>query len=205
MDLDLATNLITRINVGDALTRTAGRMPDQLAVVDGLRRWNYAELNARVNRTANALAERGYARGDALALASGNSCEFLVTYFACAKLGLVCVPLNLGWRADEVAYVLDHSESRGIVIEAQLVAAVLPGVEKVPAVQDVIVAPGTGESYEQALPDRAWLAFDSLEATADTEPEVFVGERDPISYLYTSGTTSRRAWWPATSRSTSRR
>ncbi len=190
MDLDLATNLITRINVGDALTRTAGRMPDQLAVVDGSRRWNYAELNVRVNRTANALAERGYARGDALALASGNSCEFLVTYFACAKLGLVCVPLNLGWRADEVAYVLDHSESRGIVIEAQLVAAVLPGVEKVPAVQDVIVAPGTGESYEQALPDRAWLAFDSLEAAADTEPEVFVGERDPISYLYTSGTTS---------------
>ncbi len=190
IDLDLATNLITRVNVGDALTRTAGRRPDNLAVVDGARRWTYAELNAWVNRVANALAARGYARGDALALASGNSGEFLVTYFACAKLGLVCVPLNLGWRADEIAYVLDHSESRGIVVEAQLVDAVLPGVEKAPAVQDVIVAPGTGASWDEALPDRAWLPFAALADAPDTEPEYYVDERDAISYLYTSGTTS---------------
>ncbi len=85
-----------------------------------------------------------------------------MTYFACAKLGVVCVPMNLGWRADEIAYVLDHSESRGIVVEAQLVPAVLPGVEKVPAVQDVIVAYGTDGRYEQTLPDRAWLTFADL-------------------------------------------
>src|SRR5579875_1066046 len=112
MDRELARNLVTRVNVGDALTRTAARLPDRTAVVDRARRWTYAELDARVNRVARGLARRGYARGDALALASGNSCEFLVTYFACAKLGVVCVPLNLGWRADEIAYVLDHSWSR---------------------------------------------------------------------------------------------
>jgi acyl-CoA synthetase (AMP-forming)/AMP-acid ligase II len=190
MDEQLAANLITRVNVGDALTRTASRLPDRPAVVDGERRWTYAELNARVNRVANALHERGYRRGDALALASGNSCEFLVTYFACAKLGVVCVPMNLGWRADEIAYVLDHSESRGLVVEAQLVALVLPGVEKVPAVQDVIVAYGTDGQYEQALPDRNWLTFEDLHDATDREPEHFVGERDPVSYLYTSGTTS---------------
>ncbi len=189
-DLELATNLITRVNVGDALTRTAGRMPDQLAVVDGERRWTYAELNARVNRVTNALAARGYARGDTLALAAGNSCEFLVTYFACAKLGVACVPMNLGWRADEIAYVLDHSQSRGVVVEAQLVAQVLPGVEKVPAVRDVIVAYGTDGRYEQTLPDRTWLTFADLHSESPAEPEHFVGERDAVSYLYTSGTTS---------------
>jgi acyl-CoA synthetase (AMP-forming)/AMP-acid ligase II len=189
-DFELRTNLITRVNVGDALTRTAGRLPDQPAVVDGERRWTYAELNARVNRVANGLTARGYERGDVLALASGNSCEFLVTYFACAKLGVVCVPMNLGWRADEVAYVLDHSEARGVVVEAQLVAQVLPGVEKVPAVRDVIVAFGTDGRYEQALPDRSWLTFDDLHDDSTAEPECLVGERDPISYLYTSGTTS---------------
>ncbi|MFN2563370.1 MAG: AMP-binding protein [Jatrophihabitans sp.] len=188
-DLALASNLITRVNVGDALTRTAGRMPDHVAVVDGDRRWTYAELNERVNRVANALSDRGYTRGDALALASGNSAEFLVTYFACAKLGVVCVPMNLGWRPDEIAYVLDHSESRGLVVEAQLLAQVQPGVEKVPAVQDLFVVPGTGGSYEESLPDRTWLPFDALDGGA-AEPEVFVDDRDPISYLYTSGTTS---------------
>jgi acyl-CoA synthetase (AMP-forming)/AMP-acid ligase II len=188
-DLDLATNLITRVNVGDALTRTAGRMPDQLAVVDGPRRWTYAELNAEVNRVANALSARGYARGDVLALASGNGAEFLLTYFACAKLGVVCVPMNLGWRADEVAYVLDHSGARGIVVEAQLLPAVQPGIEKVPAVADVIVAPGTGGPVEPTLPDRAWSVFADL-AGPDSEPEHLVDERDAVSYLYTSGTTS---------------
>jgi acyl-CoA synthetase (AMP-forming)/AMP-acid ligase II len=190
MDFELARNLITRVNIGDALTRTAARLPDQVAVVDGDRRWTYAELNARVNRVAHGLATRGYVRGDALALASGNSAEFLVTYFACAKLGLVCVPMNLGWRADEIAYVLDHSQARGIVVEAQLVALVTPAVEKVPAVADIVVAYGTDGEYEQALPDRTWLRFDELHADDASEPEVLVGDRDAISYLYTSGTTS---------------
>jgi len=76
------------------------------------------------------------------------------------------------------------------VIEAQLVGAVLAGVEKVPAVRDVIVAYGTDGQYEQALPDREWLTFKDLHADSDAEPEVFVDERDAISYLYTSGTTS---------------
>jgi acyl-CoA synthetase (AMP-forming)/AMP-acid ligase II len=190
MDLELATNLITRVNVGDALTRTAGRLPDRIAVVDGERRWTYTELNERVNRVAHGLTARGYARGDALALASGNSCEFLVTYFACAKLGVVCVPMNLGWRADEIAYVLDHSQSRGIVVEAQLLPLVAPAVEKVPAVQDVVVAPGTGGTYEPSLLDRTWLIFDELPTEDTSDPEHLVGERDAISYLYTSGTTS---------------
>jgi acyl-CoA synthetase (AMP-forming)/AMP-acid ligase II len=185
-----ASNLITRVNVGDSLTRTADRLPDKLAVVDGERSWTYAELNARVNRVANALAASGYARGDALALASGNSCEFLVTYYACAKLGVACVPLNLGWRADEIAYVLDHSESRGIVVETQLLSLVLPAVEKVPAVHDVVVAYGTGAEWSPGLPDREWRTFKDLHDASDAEPEEYVADRDPISYLYTSGTTS---------------
>ena len=190
-DLDLATNLITRVNIGDALTRTAGRLPDKLALVDGDRTWTYAELNTRVNNVAHGLAARGYTRGDVLALASGNSAEFLTTYFACAKLGLVCVPMNLGWRADEIAYVLDHSEARGIVVEAQLVPLVAPAVEKVPAVRDIVVAYGTDGVYEQTLPDRTWTTFGEIhDDDHDTEPEYFVGERDAISYLYTSGTTS---------------
>ena len=190
MDVELGRNLITRVNIGDSLTRTAGRLPDQLAIVDGERQWTYAELNRRVNRVANGLSARGYSRGDALALASGNSCEFLVTYYACAKLGVVCVPMNLGWRADEIAYVLDHSESVGLVVEAQLVELVGPAVEKVPAVREVIVAYGTDGQYEQSLPDREWLTFADLHADDDREPEHVVEDRDPISYLYTSGTTS---------------
>src|SRR3954453_9873175 len=137
-------NRIHRVNVGDMLTRSAASRPGRPALVDAERRWTHAELNAWVNRLANGLAGRGYGRGDALGLASGNSAEFLAVYFACAKLGVVCVPVNLGWRPDEVAYVLDHSRSRGLVVEAQLVGAMTEAVAKVPEIADVIVAPGLG-------------------------------------------------------------
>ena len=174
--MDLARNLIQRINVGDSLTRSAATRPAQLAVVDGPRRWTYAEFNAWVNRLARGLAARSYQRGDALGLASANSAEFLAVYYACAKLGVVCVPINLGWRPDEVAYVLGHSQARGIVVESQLVTAMQDAVAKVPEVTDVIVAPRD---------------LESLSSHADTtEPQRYVDDGDALSYLYTSGTTS---------------
>jgi acyl-CoA synthetase (AMP-forming)/AMP-acid ligase II len=190
--VDLARNLIQRINVGDSLTRSAAARPDQAAVVDGPRRWTYAEFNAWVNQLARGLAARGYRRGDALGLASANSAEFLAVYYACAKLGLVCVPINLGWRPDEVAYVLDHSAARGLVAETQLVAHVRDAIAKVPAIADVFVAPGTGATYEAEPADRSWTTVAGLTAGSPSaaEPDSFVDDRDALSYLYTSGTTS---------------
>ncbi|GAA1398460.1 acyl-CoA synthetase [Pseudonocardia kongjuensis] len=136
-----------------------------------------------MSRLARGFAARGYTRGDALALASGNSAEFLAVYYACARLGLVCVPVNLGWRADEVAYVLGHSRARGIVVEAQLLEALAPAWERVPTLTDVLVAPGTGGPAGTGTP----LA----EIETDGGPvEVVVEDRDPLSYLYTSGKTS---------------
>jgi len=189
--VDLTRNLIQRINVGDSLTRSAAARPGHLAVVDGGRQWTYQEFNSWVNQLAHGLAARGYTRGDALGMASGNSAEFLAVYFACAKLGLVCVPVNLGWRSEEVAYVLDHSGARGLVAETQLVGKVRKAVVKVAAIADVIVAPGLGAGYEAEPADRAWTTLAGVaEAGCTAEPEFFVADRDPLSYLYTSGTTS---------------
>jgi len=185
----LERNLIERVNVGDLLTRSAARHPGRLAVVDRDRRWCYRDFNAWVNRTAHGLAARGYARGDALALMSANSAEFLVTYFACAKLGVVCVPINLMWRMGEVSYVIEHARVRGAVVEADRLAAFAAAAEGIPAVAEVFVVgepaePPAGAGFR--LCDFAALA----EGRQEAEPEAIVGDRDPVSYLYTSGTTS---------------
>lgn len=188
--MDVDRNLIQRVNVGDSLTRSAAARPSQLAVVDGERRWTYAELESWANRLAHGLAARGYVRGDALALAAGNSAEFLAVYYACAKLGVVCVPVNLGWKPEEVAYVLGHSRSRGIVVESQLVGAMTEAITKVSEVADVVVAPGLGAEYRAEPADRSWSTLDALTADRDTVPRVGVEDRDALTYLYTSGTTS---------------
>jgi acyl-CoA synthetase (AMP-forming)/AMP-acid ligase II len=189
---NLVDNLIHRVNVGDSLTRTARRRPRNLAIVDGDRRWTYAELDGWVSRIARALDQEGYIRGDALALASGNSAEFLAVYYACAKLGLVCVPINLGWRAEEIAYVLGHSGARGIAVETQLVDAVAAAVRDTEAVRDVVLLPALGEADAGVDLGAAMVrTIDDLVAGVSPEPvERYVEDRDPLTYLYTSGTTS---------------
>ncbi|MFZ2176694.1 MAG: long-chain-fatty-acid--CoA ligase [Rhodococcus sp. (in: high G+C Gram-positive bacteria)] len=189
---NLAKNLIGRVNVGDMLTRTAWRRPDHEAVVDGARRLTYRQLNAEVNRLAHALVRAGYQRGDVLALASGNSVEFLLTYFACAKTGVVCVPVNLAWGPAETAYVIGHSRARGVVVETQLtglVAAALDRLEGAP-VGDVIVAPGTVVEWQPSASARWQTLAEFTAGAADTEPDCLVDDRDALTYLYTSGTTS---------------
>ena len=160
--MDLARNLIQRVNIGDTLTRSAAARPDHPAIVDGDRHWTYAEFNRLVNRLAHGLAGLGYDHGDALGIASGNSAEFLALYYACAKLGVVAVPINLGWRPDEVAYVLDHSRARGLAIETQLVKPLQDAIGKVAGVAEVIVMPGLAAAYEQEPSDRHWTTTEAL-------------------------------------------
>lgn len=189
---ELENNLIHRVNVGDSLTRSAARYPARTAVVDGDRTFTYTEFNLWVNRVANGLLSRGYARGDSLALAAGNSAEFLATYYACGKIGVVCVPINLGWRSPEIEHVLTHSSARGIVIESQLVDAMRDAVEGAESVSDVVIAPGTQPEagLGQGIEGRASVSFADFASDCEDEPMVFVDDRDSLSYLYTSGTTS---------------
>lgn len=191
-DHDLAANIANRVNVGDMLTRAAWRRPRHEAVIDGARRMTYRRLNEEVNRLSHALLAAGYERGDVLALASGNSIEFLTTYFACAKTGVICVPVNLAWGPAEASYVLEHSRARGVVVESQLAELVADALGRLGSdtVSDVIVAPGTGASWQPAETGRWQDLAAFVGGAAATEPECLVGDRDAISYLYTSGTTS---------------
>ncbi len=186
-DPELEWNLIHRVNVGDALARTAAAHPHHEAIVDGARRYSYAEFNGWVNRTAHGLLSHGYKRGDALALMAGNSAEFLVTYYACARIGVVVVPINLGWLETETSYVLNHAKVRGIVVETQLLGKAQAALAQAPGVKDIFVAPGL--EPEMKLDPATHIRFEALHGSS-LPPQVRVDDRDPITYLYTSGTTA---------------
>ncbi len=181
-----ARNLIQRVNVGDLLTRSARRTPTAPAIVDGDRRVTYGELNAWVNRVANGLRAKGYGRGDRLALVVPNCAEFLVVYFACAKLGVVCVPVNLGWRPDEVTYVLGHSAARGVVADAGLLAGLEGPIAANEGVTHVVTVGPASPAGGRPVETLEELAGGG----SDAEPAVIVEDRDAVSFLYTSGTTS---------------
>jgi len=189
---ELERNLISRVNVGDMLTRTAARHPENLAIVEGPLRYTYREFDERVNELAHGLARLGYGHGDRLGLVSGNAAEFLITYYACAKLGMGCVPINLGWRAHEASYVLGHSRATGVVVVGDLLdhlGAILahPDSEHV---RDVIVARADLDAARRAADGRNVVAFEAVRGSS-APPSVIVNDRDPLQYLYTSGTTAR--------------
>jgi fatty-acyl-CoA synthase len=175
-------------SLGDLLRRTALRYPGKLAVVDGPRRVSYAEFDASVNRCANALAARGLAKGDRLALLSRNCWQYAVLAFATARLGVVLVPVNFMLGAGEVAYILTHSGATAMVAEDAL--AVIAGQAIDIAGADVPVrgwVPLSG-----AAPAPGWESADSWIDDGDaTAPGVLVADDDPLRLMYTSGTESR--------------
>ncbi|MCY1254272.1 Long-chain-fatty-acid--CoA ligase [compost metagenome] len=186
----LARNLVQRVNVGDLLTRSAARFPTKTAIIDGTRRFTFQQFNAWSNRVANGLSSLGYQPGDTLALMSDNCAEFLVTYFACAKLGAVCVPINLFWRDKEITYVLEHAAVKGAIVGQSRLDQFLSGTANHAAVRDVFVI---GDEVEpQRLPGQFRVrTFEALcRDQSEQEPAHLIDDRAPLSYLYTSGTTS---------------
>lgn len=187
-----------RHSVGDLLHRTARRYPQRLAVVDGEQRFSFAQLDQAVNRTAHALAERGLGKGDRLALVSHNCWQFAVLAFAAAKAGIVLVPVNFMLNAAEIAFILEHSEARGVVCEDSLADTV-------------------GQALvDSGIPDpvRGWIPLSGAptpprwedvatwcSSGPDDEPDVVVGDDDPLRLMYTSGTESRPKGVVLTSRS----
>jgi len=172
-------------SVGDLLHRSAARYPDKLAVVAGDLRVSYAEFDAAVNRTAHALAGRGLAKGDRLALLSHNCWQYVLLAFATARLGVVLVPVNFMLGAEEIAFILRHSGACGLVTEAALAGTA----------GQALAAAGTEggiRGWIGAAPAAGWEDVDPWwQSGDDTMPDVPIADDDPLRLMYTSGTESR--------------
>jgi fatty-acyl-CoA synthase len=186
-----------RQTMADLLRRSAVRHPARTAIVDGETRLTYAELDEAVNRAANALAERGLVKGDRLALLGHNSLGFVITYFACARLGLICVPVNYMLKAAEVAYILDHAGATAMVAEDMLLPLAEAGIAAAGRESQITVRGVIGDALEPGWePVSDWAAHPDA-----TEPMVELSDEDPVELLYTSGTESRPKGTILTSRS----
>lgn len=114
---------ISVTSVSDFLSISAARDPQRIALVDSTtgERLTYSELDERVSSTATILMDRGLhsARvGDRVALLLGNTVDFVLTYFAVIRAGLVAVPLNPGYTVKELAEILEQCDARLVVVDA---------------------------------------------------------------------------------------
>ena len=168
----------------DVLAVHADRTPGAVALLDGDRRLTWREYVAQRNRLANALRGLGLTKGEHAIVYVQNSLEAVLVPSAARSAGAIPVPMNHRLVADEVAYILDHSNARAVFVSD----AFLGTVER--------VRPGAGKVRSWILVGserRPWAEHvDDLLKTGDPAPL----PADPTqglggSMIYTGGTTGR--------------
>jgi long-chain acyl-CoA synthetase len=100
----------------DPVRTSARQRPDAPALISGDTVITWSELDECVSIAAGRLA-RDTAPGDRVALVLGNTVDFAVAYFAVLRAGLVAVPLNPGYTADELSFALTDSGAVRVVAE----------------------------------------------------------------------------------------
>lgn len=164
------------------LTARAARLwPDRPAWLfdtgDVPQSFTFAEVHARSDAYAAALAGLGVAAGDRVALMLRNRPEFPLLWLAVAKLGAVMVPVNVNYRELDGAHVLADSGARFAVVEPEFEPIVLAIAEQT-SVEVVLtpVSPGLNVAFSTS---------EDLNATFSPQPE----PDDAVNIQYTSGTT----------------
>ncbi|MER6462083.1 acyl-CoA synthetase [Streptomyces sp. NPDC001288] len=157
--------------VDGVLRRSARRTPARVALEYGDRRWTYQELDDAVSRAANVLLGQGLNRGDRVAAYGHNSDAYLIAFLACARAGLVHVPVNQNLTGDDLAYLIGQSGSSLALADPGL-AGRLPGAVRVLPLRDA----------DGSLLDRL------ADASPYDGPEPRT--EDLVQLLYTSGTTA---------------
>ena len=162
------------------------RQPPADAEQGGFRqRLTYRELDAMVNRACHYLAAQGLRPGDIFNLHLPNCPAFILLWFAGARLGAVMMPTNVLASADELTYLLGHSDSKIAFTTTEHLATLekcrqgLDGLEQVIVCDPYTDTPLT-ESFEAALntyPGSPWACP--------------AGDTDLAAIMYTSGTTSK--------------
>jgi fatty-acyl-CoA synthase len=193
--------------LGDVLARQAARYPENDALIYpelGLR-WSFAELEKRAQTCARGLAALGIGKGERVALWSTNLPEWVVLFFALAKLGAIMVTVNTLLRKHEVEYLLAQSEACALFLSpgfrdvdyAETVYEIAPELRehraerrincpKLPFLRHVIFL---GEQ-----PPLGMLSYGEIQESGKGAPSAVLSDtaldiHEPINIQYTSGTT----------------
>jgi fatty-acyl-CoA synthase len=157
--------------VDGVLRRSARRTPARVAVEYADRAWTYQEFDEAVSRAANLLLGQGLAPGDRVGAYGHNSDAYLIGFLACARAGLVHVPVNQNLTGDDLAYLVHQSGSSLVLADPDLAGRLPAGVPALP-LRD------TDDSLLARLP--ATPPYDGPEPRSE----------DLVQLLYTSGTTA---------------
>jgi fatty-acyl-CoA synthase len=157
----------------------------KIGIVDGNKRFTYAEYDLRINRFANALTCLGVGEGDVISFINYNSHQLLEAYFAVPQIRGVLNPINIRLNNSELEYILNHAETKVLCFHYDFLPIVQKMRTNLPKVKEYIVIEPVKEvnwagNYESMLE----VQPPEVEIDLDT-----VDENAVIELFYTSATT----------------
>ncbi|MFA5787493.1 MAG: long-chain fatty acid--CoA ligase [Actinomycetota bacterium] len=171
------------MNVSDLVRASAAARGEQPAVVFHDHPTTYADLDKMIDRAAAGFSRLGVSRGDRVALLMHNSLHFVLAYFAILRAGGAVVPMNTGFTAEELAFVLADSGTRALVADAPYLESLSGIRETLPALESVVV-PAT------SAPVGA-ITWDQMVDLGGAAPKARTAGKDLALVAYTSGTTGK--------------
>jgi len=182
------------------LEDSAVRSPDKKALF-AIGSWHtYGELNARANRLAHLLLDRGLNKGDRVALFIENSAEYVVSYYAVLKAGGTTVAMNTESTADDVAYIAHDCGVRFLIAGHRLAARTLMSGPAGPAapppavgtsLESVFIWNGPAGTTPSLLGRPGVPLPEALDGRPDGNPGARWIDLDVASIVYTSGSTGK--------------
>jgi len=173
------------VNTVEFLQISSAVVPDREALVEvggDNKRITYEQMYPLVVKLANGLQGLGIERGCKVAVMSVNSADYVITYYACAMLGITFVPLNNRSKDEELTHMLNVSECQALFVGERyfdLVERIRPTLTHT---QHFIAYSGGNGNY---------LGFESLiDHANEDEPWVEVDDHDATVIIFTSGTTA---------------
>ncbi|MBI5208948.1 MAG: long-chain-fatty-acid--CoA ligase [Elusimicrobia bacterium] len=171
--------------LNDLLDAAAQASPGKTAYATPEGSVTFAALRGRVMKAAAGLQGLGVGRQDCVAIVHRNGVEFIVAYFAAARIGAVAVPVNfMVQKADELAFILNDCKAAGVVTQREFLPGLRKAITATPDLRHVWVT----DAEECKGIERP---FSSLLSHEVSPTATAVGEEDVAAILYTSGTTGQ--------------
>ncbi len=180
-------NATNRWVIADMLRRTAYHFPEKEALVFNDMSRTYPQLEDECNQVAHALADLGVEKYDRVAILAHNTHHHVLTWLGSAKIGAIYLAINYLLGGDDIAYCINHSESRVFIVEDTLYPQVRDVLDKMPSVKTLVWS-DQGQGGEAP---EGFVNFDDWYTAYPTAaPDVVLRIEDPVQMTYTSGTES---------------
>ncbi len=170
------------------LTRAAKVYPDRLAISYEGRRITYGEFHERVSRFASALDSLNIGVGDTVSVIAPNVPSLLEAHYAVPAIGAVLSAINIRLDATTVAFILEHSTAKVLLVDDEFAELALDALQKLKTKPHII---RIADSFIEPAPQISPIEYEDFLASGNPQFTLQLpkDEWQPITLNYTSGTT----------------